>query len=69
MKHTWDEEKIKQFGNDRCSKCNIQYEYYKNNLGTLASWTKKEIEQEPEHYKELVKSFEECKGKWTVKDK
>ena len=63
MKHSWDEEIIKQYGNDRCKNCGIQYEYQKRGLADLTVWTKKEIEQEPERYKELVKSFEECFGR------
>lgn len=62
QKHSWDEKIIKQFGNDRCEKCGMQYEYYQSNLATLKAWTNKEIEQEPQYYKKLVKSFEECHG-------
>ena len=60
MKHVWDEKLIKQFGNVRCENCGMQYENYKSNLATLAAWTKEEIEQEPEHHKELNKGIKEC---------
>ncbi len=58
--HSWDEEDIKQYGNARCSKCGMQYEYYKRNLSTLNSWTEEEIKAELKHWEELIKSFQEC---------
>ena len=61
LEHDWDEELIKQFGNARCRKCGMQWEYCKRNIATLTAWTKKEIDSEPEHYNELIKIYKECK--------
>lgn len=60
LEHDWDEELIKQFGNARCRKCGIQYEYYQRNIASLTAWTKKEIDAEPEHYNNIMKSYKEC---------
>lgn len=61
MKHDWDQEEIKKYGNSRCSRCGIQYEYYNRGLRDLKSWTPAEIKSEQENYDSLVQGYEECK--------
>jgi len=58
--HSWDEELIKQHGNDRCSKCGIQYEYYNRGLSDMESWSEEDIKLEPKRYEEIIKSYKEC---------
>jgi hypothetical protein len=59
--HSWDEEVIKEYGNARCSKCGIQYEYAQRGIRDMGDWTKEDIEAEPDRYEQIMKTFKECK--------
>lgn len=61
LEHDWDQELIKKYGNARCKRCGIQYEYYKRNLQTLSGWSDEDREKEKEHYDKMVRQFKECK--------
>jgi len=58
--HFWDADSIRVTGNARCEKCGMQFTYYTWGLGALESWTKKEIEQEDDNYRKLIKSYQVC---------
>ena len=58
--HKWDDEIIKKHGNDRCSKCGMQYEYYVRGLNDLGKWTNSEIESDKEHFENVIKNYQVC---------
>ena len=58
--HHFNQENVNRFGNDRCSKCNMQYRYWREGLWALDKWTEEEKKTDIRGYQHQQEYFK-CK--------
>ena len=60
--HSWDDDILKQYGDDRCSGCAMKKSTYDNAISNLVGWPNKE--KETQDWKDQMRYYQTCPRKF-----